>query len=92
MPFDLEDALLLWVNKTNIAVNAKYSQPTRSSSEKLLRNREQVKKAGLRAEEVQAAVAFPVIDDLLKGLCNGRSLLGVLMFYEPNVVNVEGMM
>ena len=73
-------------------MNAKYSQPTRSSSGKLLHNREQVKKAGLRAEEeVQAAVAFPVIDDLLKGLCNGRSLLGVLMFYEPNVVNIEGM-
>ena len=79
------------MNKTNLAVNAKCSQPTQSSSGKLLRSREQVKKAGLRAEEERAAIMFPVIDDLLKGLCDGRSLLGVLMFYEPNVVNMEGM-
>ena len=91
LPFDLEDALLLWVNKINVAVNAKYAQPTPSSSGKLLRNRGQVKKAGLRSEdETAAAIVFPVIDDLLKGLCNGRPLLAVLMFYEPNVVNIEG--
>ena len=44
---------------------------------------------GLRSEE-DIAVVFPVIDDLLKGLGDGRSLLGVLMFYEPNVINIEG--
>ena len=72
-------------------MNDKYTQPTQSSSGKLLRNREQVKKTGLRSEDETTAVMFPVIDDLLKGLCDGRSLLGVLMFYEPNVVNMEGM-
>jgi hypothetical protein len=72
-------------------MNTKYTQLTRSSAGKLLRNREQVKKAGLRSEEGIATVVFPVIDDLLKGLCDGRSLLGVLMFYEPSVINIEGM-
>ena len=91
LPFDLEDALLLWVNKTNVAVNAKYTQTTQSSTGKLLRNREQVKKTGLHSEVEPPVVVFPVIDDLLKGLCDGRSLLGVLMFYEPNVINIEGM-
>ncbi|XP_028405927.1 calmodulin-regulated spectrin-associated protein 1-B-like isoform X2 [Dendronephthya gigantea] len=88
LPFDLEDALLLWINKTNMAVNAKYTQPNQSMTGKLLRNREQVKKTGLRSDD-DTVIVFPIIEDLLKGLCNGRSLLGVLMFYEPNVINFE---
>ena len=72
-------------------MNAKYTQHNQSSAGKLLRNREQVKKTGLRSEE-DTAMVFPVIDDILKGLCNGRSLLGVLIFYEPNVINLEGML
>ena len=71
-------------------MNSKCTQA--STTGKLLRNREQVKKAGLRSEisEETNSVMFPVIDDLLKGLCDGRALLGVLMFYEPNVINIEG--
>lgn len=91
LPFDLDDALLLWVNKTNAAVNARLTkdQDKTMIDDKLLGGRERMKKVGLRPEENVKSMVFPEIHDLLEGLWDGRALLGVLLFYEPNVVNIE---
>ena len=91
LPFDLDDALLLWVNKTNAAVNARLTkdQDKTMVDDKLLGGRERMKKVGLRPEENVKSMVFPEIHDILEGLWDGRALLGVLLFYEPNVVNIE---
>ena len=84
----------MWVNKLSAAVNAKHAKPTPSTGKKLLRNRDQEKKIELRMAdkpEETSCTVLPVIDDLLKGMCDGRCLLGILLFYEPTVVQIEGM-
>ena len=84
----------MWVNKLSAAVNAKHAKPTPSTGKKLLRNRDQEKKIELRMAdkpEETSCTVLPVIDDILKGMCDGRCLLGILLFYEPTVVQIEGM-
>ena len=84
----------MWVNKLSAAVNAKHAKPTPSAGKKLLRNRDQEKKIELRMAdkpEETSCTVLPVIDDLLKGMCDGRCLLGILLFYEPTVIQIEGM-
>ena len=34
--------------------------------------------------------AFPVMEDLLKDISDGQSLLGIIMFYHPSVISLEG--
>ena len=92
LPFDLEDALLLWINKISLALNENQLRKQRQRAEQLLQNQDKAKRFRFRRDQLQPKVQtlFPVLDDLLKDISNGQSLLGIVVFYYPSAVKIEG--
>lgn len=92
LPFDLEDALLLWINKICAALNDNQLKKQKQHAEQLLQNQDKAKRFRFRRDQLQPKVqtAFPMMEELLKDLSDGKSLLGIIMFYHPSVINLEG--
>ncbi|XP_078381865.1 uncharacterized protein LOC144664608 isoform X5 [Oculina patagonica] len=91
LPFDLEDALLLWINKICAALNENQLKKQKQHAEQLLQNQDKAKRFRFRRDQLQPKVqtAFPVMEELLKDISDGKSLLGIVMFYHPTVINLE---
>ena len=92
LPFDLEDALLLWINKISVTLNENQLKKQKQHAEQLLQNQDKAKRFRFRRDQLQPKVqtAFPVMEELLKDISDGKSLLGIVMFYQPTVINLEG--
>ena len=92
LPFDLEDALLLWINKICAALNNDQLNKQKQHAEQLLQNQDKAKRFRFRRDQLQPKVQteFPVMEDLLKDISDGQSLLGIIMFYNPTVISLEG--
>jgi len=87
LPFDLEDALLLWLNKVS-ATNEKRLRKARSpdassaaSSGRFRFRREQIL--------ARSPTLFPKLDDLQIDVANGKALLSLLLFYFPETLSHE---
>ncbi|XP_022802926.1 calmodulin-regulated spectrin-associated protein 2-like isoform X3 [Stylophora pistillata] len=91
LPFDLEDALLLWINKISTVLNENQLKKQKHHAEQLLQNQDKAKRFRFRRDQLQPKVqtVFPLMEELLKDISNGKSLLGILMFYHPTVINIE---
>ena len=92
LPFDLEDALLLWINKISAVLNENQLKKQKQHAEQLLQNQDKAKRFRFRRDQLQPKVqtVFPLMEELLKDISDGKSLLGILMFYHPTVINIEG--
>lgn len=92
LPFDLEDALLLWINKICASLNDNQLKKQRQHAEQLLQNQDKAKRFRFRRDQLQPKVQtiFPVMEDLLKDISDGQSLLGIIAFYHPSVISLEG--
>lgn len=92
LPFDQEDALLLWLNKVSNTLNEKEINKQKLHAENLLRDQDKAKRFRFRRDQLQpkAQTLFPTIDDLLKGVSDGQCLLGVVMFYFGDSIKLEG--
>lgn len=92
LPFDLEDALLLWMNKICAALNENQLKKQKQHAEQLLQNQDKAKRFRFRRDQLQPKVqiAFPMMEELLKDISDGKSLLGIIMFYHPTVIGIEG--
>ncbi|XP_020617788.1 calmodulin-regulated spectrin-associated protein 2-like isoform X4 [Orbicella faveolata] len=91
LPFDLEDALLLWMNKICAALNDNQLKRQKQHAEQLLQNQDKAKRFRFRRDQLQPKVqtAFPMMEELLNDISDGKSLLGIIMFYHPKVINLE---
>ena len=91
-PFDLEDALLLWINKISAVLNENQLKKQKQHAEQLLQNQDKAKRFRFRRDQLQPKVqtVFPLMEELLKDISDGKSLLGIIMFYHPTVINIEG--
>ncbi|XP_048590718.1 uncharacterized protein LOC5518363 isoform X4 [Nematostella vectensis] len=91
LPFDLEDALLLWVNKICTTLNESHLKQQKQHAEQLLQNQDKAKRFRFRRDQLQPKIQslFPVIDDLLKDLSDGQCLLAIIMFYHPDAIKFE---
>lgn len=92
LPFDLEDALLLWINKISAVLNENQLKKQKQHAEQLLQNQDKAKRFRFRRDQLQPKVqtVFPLMEELLKDVSDGKSLLGIIMFYHPTVINIEG--
>uniref|UniRef100_A0A8C9Z1M1 Calmodulin regulated spectrin-associated protein 1a n=1 Tax=Sander lucioperca TaxID=283035 RepID=A0A8C9Z1M1_SANLU len=99
LPFDLEDAMVFWINKVNIKM--------REIMEKELKMKQHLMESPSH-QKVPACVShtlfvryrrdhlsgrtlqhFPLLDDLLKDVCDGMALLAVVHFYCPELIRLE---
>ena len=80
------------MNKICAALNDNQLKKQKQHAEQLLQNQDKAKRFRFRRDQLQPKVqtAFPMMEDLLKDVSDGKSLLGMLMFYHPTVINLEG--
>ena len=90
LPFDLEDALLLWLNKIN-NTNDRRIQKTKSpeSSSEISPRRFRFKK-DQKVDKPENL--FPKLDDLQSDLADGKTLLSLVLFYCPDTLTHEGIL
>ncbi|XP_029371273.1 calmodulin-regulated spectrin-associated protein 1a isoform X2 [Echeneis naucrates] len=89
LPFDLEDAMVFWINKVNIKM--------REITEKELKMKQHLlepsghQKVRYRRDHLSGRTLqhFPLLDDLLKDVCDGTALLAVVHFYCPELIRLE---
>uniref|UniRef100_A0A4W6BWL9 Calmodulin regulated spectrin-associated protein 1a n=1 Tax=Lates calcarifer TaxID=8187 RepID=A0A4W6BWL9_LATCA len=89
LPFDLEDAMVFWINKVNIKM--------REITEKELKMKQHLlessshQKVRYRRDHLSGRTLqhFPLLEDLLKDVCDGTALLAVIHFYCPELIRLE---
>ncbi|XP_030004806.1 calmodulin-regulated spectrin-associated protein 1a isoform X12 [Sphaeramia orbicularis] len=109
LPFDLEDAMVFWINKVNMKMR-EITEKELKMKQHLLESPSHQKPDILHAlahcllEPVEFSRVvryrrdhlsgrnlqhFPLLDDLLKDVCDGAALLAVIHFYCPEVIRLE---
>ncbi|XP_056145853.1 calmodulin-regulated spectrin-associated protein 1-B-like [Lampris incognitus] len=89
LPFDLEDAMVFWINKVNMKMREisereyKVKQhPLESPSHQKVRYRRE------HASGRQLPF-FPLLEDLMRDVCDGAALLTVVHYYCPDIMKLE---
>ncbi|XP_076014805.1 calmodulin-regulated spectrin-associated protein 1a [Genypterus blacodes] len=89
LPYDLEDAMVFWINKVNMKM--------REITDKELRMKQHLlespshQKVRYRRDHLsgRSLQHFPLVDDLLKDVCDGTALLAVIHFYCTELIRLE---
>uniref|UniRef100_A0A3Q2YJR3 Calmodulin regulated spectrin associated protein 1 n=1 Tax=Hippocampus comes TaxID=109280 RepID=A0A3Q2YJR3_HIPCM len=88
-PLDLEDAMVLWINKVNTKMNA-ISEKEMKMKQHLLDspNHQQVR---YRWDHLSGRTLqrFSLVDDLCADVCDGAALLTLIHFYCPELIRLE---
>eukprot|EP00795_Rhopilema_esculentum_P008199 gene8199-14133_t len=89
LPFDLEDALLLWLNKIN-STNERWIHKSKSVEPNA---NESPRRFRFKKDQVLEKPSnwFPKLDDLQTDVANGKALLSLVYFYCPDVLSLESM-
>ena len=80
------------MNKICAALNDSQLKKQKQHAEQLLQNQDKAKRFRFRRDQLQPKVqiAFPMMEELVKDISDGKSLLGVIMFYHPTTISIEG--
>ncbi|KAJ8286573.1 hypothetical protein GJAV_G00040720 [Gymnothorax javanicus] len=89
LPFDLEDAMVFWINKVNLKM--------REIAEKELKLKQHLlespshQKVRYRRDHLSGRQLpfFPLLEDLMKDVCDGAALLAVVHYYCPELMKLE---
>ncbi|XP_078082406.1 calmodulin-regulated spectrin-associated protein 1-B isoform X2 [Mustelus asterias] len=89
LPYDLEDAMVFWINKVNLKM--------REITEKELKLKQQIvespshQKVRYRRDHPlnKQLPFFPLMEDLMRDVCDGCSLLAVIHYYCPELMKLE---
>ncbi|CDQ63724.1 unnamed protein product [Oncorhynchus mykiss] len=90
LPFDLEDAMVFWINKVNMKMKEiaeKESKIKQHLLESPSHQKVRYRRDNLSGRQLQH---FPMLDDLMKDMCDGAALLSVVHFYCPECMRLEG--
>uniref|UniRef100_A0A3Q2YK51 Calmodulin regulated spectrin associated protein 1 n=1 Tax=Hippocampus comes TaxID=109280 RepID=A0A3Q2YK51_HIPCM len=93
-PLDLEDAMVLWINKVNTKMNA-ISEKEMKMKQHLLDspNHQQVRFSNVRYRwdhlSGRTLQRFSLVDDLCADVCDGAALLTLIHFYCPELIRLE---
>lgn len=89
LPFDLEDAMVFWINKVNMKMREIVERehkvkhhPLESPSHQKVRYRRE------HASGRQLPF-FPLLEDLMRDVCDGAALLTVVHYYCPDLMKLE---
>lgn len=80
LPFDLEDALILWLNKVNQANMTHIQQQYKQQDKNLAR----VAKSQLVERKM-----FPLVTNLQSSLQDGKTLLSIILFYFEEYLTID---
>ncbi|XP_072228129.1 calmodulin-regulated spectrin-associated protein 1a isoform X2 [Leuresthes tenuis] len=89
LPYDLEDAMIFWINKVNIKMRELTEKECKMKQHLLDSPSHQ--KVRYRRDHLSGRTLqyFPMLEDLLKDVCDGAALLAVIHFYCPEVIKLE---
>ncbi|XP_070689557.1 calmodulin-regulated spectrin-associated protein 1-B [Pempheris klunzingeri] len=89
LPFDLEDAMVFWINKVNLKMREITERehkvkhhPLESPSHQKVRYRRE------HASGRQLPF-FPLLEDLMRDICDGAALLTIVHYYCPDLIKLE---
>ncbi|XP_070706473.1 calmodulin-regulated spectrin-associated protein 1-B-like isoform X2 [Pempheris klunzingeri] len=100
LPFDLEDTMVFWINKVNIKLREIVEKELKMKQH-LLESPSHQKSPSkwywklvpvrYRRDHLSGRTLqhFPLLDDLLKDVCDGMALLAVIHFYCPELIRLE---
>ncbi|XP_029300555.1 calmodulin-regulated spectrin-associated protein 1-B-like isoform X2 [Cottoperca gobio] len=100
LPFDLEDAMVFWINKVNIKMREILEKELKMKQH-LMESPSHQKSPSkwywklvpvrYRRDHLSGRTLqhFPLLDDLLKDVCDGTALLAVVHFYCPELIRLE---
>ncbi|XP_036972368.1 calmodulin-regulated spectrin-associated protein 1-B-like isoform X2 [Acanthopagrus latus] len=100
LPFDLEDAMVFWINKVNIKMREIVEKELKMKQH-LLESPSHPKSPSkwywklvpvrYRRDHLSGRTLqhFPLLDDLLKDVSDGTALLAVIHFYCPELIRLE---
>ncbi|XP_067294187.1 calmodulin-regulated spectrin-associated protein 1-B isoform X1 [Pseudorasbora parva] len=100
LPFDLEDAMVFWINKVNLKMR-EFTEKEHKSKQHLLESPSHQKSPSkwywklvpVRYRRDHASGRqlpyFPLLEDLIRDVCDGAALLTVVHFYCPDLMKLD---
>lgn len=89
LPFDLEDAMVFWINKVNTKMREITERehkvkhhPLESPSHQKVRYRREHGSG-------RQVPFFPLVEELMRDICDGAALLTVVHYYCPEIMKIE---
>ncbi|CAJ1070273.1 calmodulin-regulated spectrin-associated protein 1a isoform X4 [Xyrichtys novacula] len=100
LPFDLEDAMIFWINRVNIKMREIVEKELKMKQHLLDSPSHQKSPSKwywklvpvrYRRDHLSGRTLqhFPLLEDLLKDVCDGTALLAVIHFYCPELIRLE---
>uniref|UniRef100_A0A1A8F9E2 Calmodulin regulated spectrin-associated protein 1b n=2 Tax=Nothobranchius korthausae TaxID=1143690 RepID=A0A1A8F9E2_9TELE len=100
LPFDLEDAVVFWINKVNMKMREMTERehkvkhhPLESPSHQKSPSKWYWKLVPVRYRREHASGRllpfFPLLEDLMRDVCDGAALLTVVHYYCPDIMKLE---
>ncbi|KAM9744537.1 calmodulin-regulated spectrin-associated protein 1-B isoform 3-T3 [Menidia menidia] len=100
LPFDLEDAMVFWINKVNMKMreitereNKVKHHPLESPSHQKSPSKWYWKLVPVRYRREHASGRqlpfFPLLEDLMRDVCDGAALLTIVHYYCPDIMKLE---
>ncbi|XP_024860820.1 calmodulin-regulated spectrin-associated protein 1-B isoform X3 [Kryptolebias marmoratus] len=100
LPFDLEDAMVFWINKVNMKMREIIERehkvkhhPLESPSHQKSPSKWYWKLVPVRYRREHASGRqlpfFPLLEDLMRDVCDGAALLTVVHYYCPDIMKLE---
>ncbi|XP_037835310.1 calmodulin-regulated spectrin-associated protein 1a isoform X3 [Kryptolebias marmoratus] len=89
LPYDLEDSMIFWINKVNMKMRELTEKECKLKQHLLespSHHKVRYRRDHLSGRTLQH---FPLLDDLLKDVCDGAALLAVIHFYCPDLIRLE---
>ncbi|MEQ2262165.1 Calmodulin-regulated spectrin-associated protein 1-B [Xenotaenia resolanae] len=89
LPFDLEDAMILWINKINLKMRELTEKECKMKQHFLDspgHHKVRYRRDHLSGRTLQH---FPLLEDILKDVSDGAALLALIHFYCPDLIRLE---
>ncbi|XP_072521123.1 calmodulin-regulated spectrin-associated protein 1-B isoform X2 [Salminus brasiliensis] len=89
LPFDLEDAMIFWINKVNLKMR-EITEKEHKVKQHLLDSPSH-QKVRYRREHASGRQLphFPLLEDLMRDVCDGAALLTVVHYYCPDLMKLD---
>uniref|UniRef100_A0A8C6P894 Calmodulin regulated spectrin-associated protein 1b n=1 Tax=Nothobranchius furzeri TaxID=105023 RepID=A0A8C6P894_NOTFU len=89
LPFDLEDAMVFWINKVNMKMREVTEREHKVKHHPL--ESPSHPKVRYRREHASGRLLpfFPLLEDLMRDVCDGAALLIVVHYYCPDIMKLE---
>ncbi|XP_007898499.2 calmodulin-regulated spectrin-associated protein 1-B isoform X3 [Callorhinchus milii] len=89
LPYDLEDAMVFWINKVNLKMR-EITERELKLKQQLLESPSQQKVRYRRDHPLNKQLPFfPLMEDLMRDVCDGCSLLAIIHYYCPELMKLE---